>query len=97
MFERCLKTKMPVTSVEVIANSKFATAQSSIRPKPQKHRLTLILSVIERIKRTHARTAATAAPTMDERDTYLDFLRVIPNAKKLTKKSAQLVEIAKPA
>ena len=97
MFERCLKINMPVTSVEVMANSKLATAQSSTMPNPQKHILTLILSVIERIKSTHARTAATAAPTMDERDTYLVFLRVIPNVKKLIKKMAQLVEIAKPA
>ena len=88
---------MPVTSVEVIANSRFAIDQSSTKPKPQKHKLTLILVLIERIKRAHESKAANVAPIMEESDTYLDFFKVIPNAKKLSKKIAQLVEKANPA
>ena len=81
----------------MIANSKFATAQSSTMPNPQKVMLTFNEVEIARMKSTQETSATTIEPTIEERETYLDFLSVMPNAKKPIIKDAQFVIRAKPA
>ncbi len=88
---------MPVIKVETIAHSKLALVQSSIRPNPQKQNDIEIRAYFWRQKMTQEMTAARADPTIDERETYLVFLRVIPNDKKAKIRVTQQVESANPA
>ena len=88
---------MPVIKVETIAHSKFALAQSSIMPNPQKQNDIEIKAYFWRKKMTQETTAATADPTIEERETYLVFLSVIPNERKAKTRVAQQVESANPA
>ena len=88
---------MPVIKVETIAYSKFALAQSSIKPNPQKQKLMFKIPEIWRANMTQEMTAVTVAPIIEERDTNLDFLRVIPKAKKPIIMEAQEVKSANPA
>ena len=88
---------MPVIKVETIANSKLALAQSSIRPNPQKQIDIEIKAYFWMKKRAQETRAATTDPTIEERETYLVFLSVIPNDKKPKISEAQHVESAKPA
>ena len=97
MLFRCLKIKMPVMSVEMIANSRFATDQSSTIPNPQKVMLTFNEVVTARMKSTQEIRATTIEAIIEERETYFDFLRVIPNVRKPISNEAQLVRRAKPA
>ena len=87
---------MPVIKVETIANSKLALAQSSIRPNPQKQIDIEIGTNFWSKNMTHATTIPTLDPIIEESETYLVFLSVIPNAKKLIMKDAQLVKKANP-
>ena len=84
-------------NVEVIANSKFAAAQSSIRPNPQKVKLTLSEVLMDKIKMTQEQIANTSEEIIEDKETYLVFLSVIPKVKNPINKHAQLVNRAKPA
>ena len=97
IFERCLKIKIPVIKVEMIANSKLALTQGlSRRPKPQKKMDIEMLANFWTKYMAQARTEAVAAPTIEESETYLVFLRVIPNVRKLKIIENQLVEKRNP-
>ena len=88
---------MPVIKVETIANSKLALAQSSIKPNPQKQIDIEIKAYFWMKNMAHATSIPTVDPTIEERETNLLFLSVIPNAKKLIMREAQLVNNANPA
>ena len=88
---------MPVIKVETIANSKLALAQSSIRPNPQKQIDIEIKAYFWMKNIAQESTAATVDPTIEDNETYLVFLRVIPKHKKEIMSVAQLVNNANPA
>ena len=83
--------------VETTAYHKLDHAQSSVRPNPQKVKLTLSEVLMDKIKMTQEQIANTSEEIIEDKETYLVFLSVIPKVKNPINKHAQLVNRAKPA
>lgn len=98
IFDLCLTTNITKIKVETIANSRLLTTQEMSFPNPQKHKLTLRFGMqIPKTKMIHEDMAATEEPTIDDKETCFDFLRVMRNAIKLNPNVIHEVAIAKPA